>query len=254
MLAEVMVATKKTRKATQRTKKAAEEEASERIAATLIRYGLLPSRDKAICDSEQQMAMNKKYYQNTKMLLREYRGLIWKLRSIPAELASELDVPLDDLRLVLEAVNSATTDNKLMSPYRATSLNRTMNMVKHINDSMLMLQSRPIQTHEAGRPSPTGEHYYQALKLTYIDCKQLSKYEIMARLGEMFPGRNGEQGAITSRTYYRWCETAITILGDLLWGNSSPEINAIFDIYEGLTDVVNKQKEKECDREPHSVK
>ena len=136
-----------------------------------------------------------------------------------------------------------------MSDYRAASLSRTLNMIKYVNDCLTKLRRRPAQSHEAGRPSVTGEQLYQVLKLTYIDSLQLDRPEIMIRLGELFPGRRGEKGALTYRTYYRWLESATTLLGDLLWGGSSPEVNVVFDIFEGLSDMMSNRKGKECSHE-----
>ena len=39
----------------------------------------------------------KKTYHNTKLLLRQYRDIMWSLECIPADLQSELDIPLADL-------------------------------------------------------------------------------------------------------------------------------------------------------------
>lgn len=197
----------------------------ESIEQVLAKYGYWTQDE----DEEYARDQQRRLYQNTEMLLREYRFLVHNLKSIPQNVASELDVPLADLKATLKAASAIGLYDTPIPEYKADQIRRSLTKIEYLHRSLEVLRNRPA-TH-----SVSGEKQYQTLKLTYIDEPQLKEAELLEKLGMMFPDKNGSTDPISRRTYYRWREQAIEYLSQAMWGGMSPTVNAVFDLIDGAT-------------------
>ena len=101
---------------------------SEAFVKMLTQRGLL--EDPQIGDDKVRQAVKTKkrnMYHNTQLMLRHYRDINWALECFPAQVAEELDRPLNDLDALLSLIDAELgMDNaKLEIPWHArySSLN-----------------------------------------------------------------------------------------------------------------------------------
>ena len=79
---------------------------TEQFLGYLMRSGYLA--DPKIQDPKaraKKKEKNQKTYHNTRMLLEQYREMLWAMESVPAELKAELDLPLEELDALISKLD-----------------------------------------------------------------------------------------------------------------------------------------------------
>lgn len=182
---------------------------SEAFLDMLTRRGLLEDPD-IVDDKVRQAAKSKKrnMYHNTQLMLKHYRDINWALECFPANIAEELDRPLNDLDALLSLINAEIGMDNIKLENRLRSVQRSRLLLDRVNEALSVLRLKPV----------TGELMYQTLYLTYITPENLSHTEINYRLN------------ISSRHYYRIRQQAINILSIRLWAAPATELDAWLEV------------------------
>ncbi len=178
------------------------QEHSVHFVELLKRKGML--EDTEISDDrirKAQKSRAKKAYQNTEVMLAQYRLIVWTLECIPGEIAIELGVRLKDVDLLVEKLDlQSALDNKRLE-YRIHAMMKTRYLVDRIHEALSVLKQRPS----------TGEQLYSVIYTTYIDPTERTHEEILDVLN------------MSDRTYYRLRREAITIMSIRLWSAPSED-------------------------------
>jgi len=185
------------------------KERSEAILAMLTKRGLL--EDQEIDDDAVRQAVKEKKrrtYHNTQLMLKHYRDINWALECFPANIAAELDKPLNDLDALLSLVNAEIGMENVKLENRIASVQRSRLLLDRFNEALTVLRQKP----------GNGEQMYQCLYLTYITPENLNHIEILYRLN------------ISSRHYYRIRQQAINILSIRLWATPAGELDAWLEV------------------------
>ena len=174
----------------------------ERFIAFLMKSGYLS--DPKIEDPSiraKKKDRNKRTYHNTKMLLEHYRDLLWAMESVPADLQRELDVPLEELDLLITRLDlELSMENRRMESRLLTIMKSRM-LLDRINEAISFLRPKPKE----------GEHLYQIIYLTYIAKQRDSVTDVIAELN------------LSKAMYYEQRKRAIMMIGMKLW--ASPDAN-----------------------------
>jgi hypothetical protein len=175
----------------------------------LTQRGLL--EDPQIGDDKARKAAQAKkrnMYHNTKLMLKHYRDITWALECFPADVADELDRPLNDLDALLSLINTELGMDNVKLENRLMSLQKSRLLLDRFNEALTVLQKKP----------GNGELMYQSLYLSYVAPDILSHNEILYRLN------------ISERHYYRIRQQAINILSIRLWAAPAGELDAWLEV------------------------
>ena len=182
---------------------------SETFLKMLTQRGLL--EDPEINDEAVRQAVKKKkrnMYHNTQLMLKHYRDINWALECFPADIADELDRPLNDLDSLLSLIDAELGLNNAKLENRLMSVQKSRLLLDRFNEALTVLRQKP----------GNGELMYQSLYLTFITPENLSHTEILYRLN------------ISSRHYYRIRQQAINILSIRLWAAPAGELDAWLEV------------------------
>lgn len=182
---------------------------SEAFLRMLTQRGLLEEPE--ISDDrvrEAAKAKKRNMYHNTMLMLQHYRDISWALECFPANIAEELDRPLNDLDALLSLINAEIGMENVKLEGRLMSVQKSRLMLDRFNEALTVLRHKP----------GNGEQMYQSLYLTYIIPECLSHTEILYRLN------------ISSRHYYRIRQQAINILSIRLWASPVGELDAWLEV------------------------
>jgi hypothetical protein len=189
---------------------------SESFLQLLTKRGLLGDAeisDERIRNAE--MDKKRKMYHNTMLMLQNYRDITWALERFPAQIAEELDRPLEVLDALLSAVDvELAMDNKKLER-RLESVQRTRLLIDRINDALTGLKKKPRD----------GEMMYDIIYQTFIVPETLTHAEILYRL------------SISSRHYYRLRTQAINVLSLRLWAVPAAELDSWLEVLTLLEGV-----------------
>lgn len=175
----------------------------------LQRRGVLEDPD---IDSERVRKAKKdtaqKAYHNTKILLEQYRQIVWVLECIPNELAEELSLHTQGIDALAEKIDiEMSLENKKLEN-RMNAIMRTRLLVDRIQDALTVVRKHP----------DNGQRLYDILYATYISPISRSHAELIEHLG------------ISSRTYYRFKKEAIRVMSLRLWAAPTAEVGAWLEI------------------------
>ena len=182
---------------------------SEAFLSMLTKRGLL--EDLKIDDDRARKADKEKkrnMYHNTKMMLKYYRDITWALESFPANIAEELDKPLNDLDAILSLINTEIAMDNIKLESRLMSVQKSQLLLDRFNEALTVLRKKP----------GNGELMYQSLYLSYITPENLSHNEILFRLG------------ISERHFYRIRQQAVNILSIRLWAAPAGELDSWLEV------------------------
>lgn len=155
-----------------------------------------------------QQERRKIAYHNTEMLLKNYRTVVWQLESRPSVIAEELNQPfqsIDQMILQLDiemAMGNKRRENEL------SSIQKSRILIERVNEALMVLKNKP----------GNGERLYELIYLTYIAAIEMNHTELLYRLN------------LSSRSYYRFREQAITILSIRLWAAPTAETDFWLDM------------------------
>lgn len=182
---------------------------SEAFLEMLTKRGLL--EDPEIQDDTVRQAVKTKkrnMYHNTKLMLKHYRDITWALECFPADVAAELDRPLNDLDALLSLINTELGMDNAKLENRLLSVQKSRLLLDRFNEALTVLRKKP----------GNGELMYQSLYLSYIAPESLSHNEILFRLN------------ISERHYYRIRQQAVNILSIRLWAAPVGELDAWLEV------------------------
>ena len=146
----------------------------------------------------------RKTYHNTLLLLQHYRTIVWVMECFPSEIAEELEVPMNNIDLLLDRVDVELDLKNRRLENRMMGIHKSRLLIDRINDALTVLKHKP----------DNGEMLYQLIYQTYIAPDQVSHTELLYRLD------------ISSRHYYRLKKAAISVISLRLW--SSPDMDVDF--------------------------
>jgi len=182
---------------------------SEAFLKLLTKRGLIEDpeiKDDAVRQAAKAKKRNS--YHNTKLMLKHYRDITWALECFPADVATELDTPLNDLDALLSLINTELGLYNVKLENRLMSVQRSRLLLDRFNEALTVLRKKP----------GNGELMYQSLYLSYIAPESLSHNEILFRLN------------ISERHYYRIRQQAVNILSIRLWAAPAGELDAWLEV------------------------
>ena len=185
------------------------QQQSEAFLAMLTKRGILG--DAAITDERKRqvdMDRKRKAYHNTNLMLGHYRDIVWALECFPAEIAEELDRPMEALDAILNAVDARIGMDDIKIERRLESVKKSRLLLDRINDALTVLQRKPGD----------GDLMYRIIYETFITPEKLTVAEILYRLN------------ISMRHYYRMRSQAVNILSLRLWSAPAAELDAWLDV------------------------
>ena len=175
----------------------------------LQRRGILA--DDGISDEARRkadMTKKQKTYHNTLLMLQNYREISWALECFPAQIAEELDRPMQELDELLSMMDvELSLDNRKLE-HRLQSIQKSRLLLDRINDALTVLKTKPVD----------GRLLYQVIYETYITPEPLTHTELLYRL------------AVSSRHYYRLRQQALGILSLRLWAAPAEELDAWLEV------------------------
>ncbi len=162
-----------------------------------------------------QKEKNRKSFHNTQLLLQNYRNIAWAIECFPNEVAAELDVPFRQVDTLIDQFDLEMTIGNRKLEGRLEGIRKSRLLFDRINEALTVLKSKP----------GNGQKLYEVIYLTYISPDKLTLQELLFRLD------------ISSRSYYRFRQQAITILSIRLWATPAAGIDFWLDmltLLEGL--------------------
>ena len=182
---------------------------SSAVMELLARRGLIG--DKQISSEKArniQQERRKAAYHNTEMLLKNYRTVVWQLESRPSMIAAELNTPFASIDQLIQQLDLEMAMGSRKRENELASIQKSRMLIERVNEALTVLKSKP----------ENGERLYELIYLTYISAVKLSHNELLYRLN------------LSSRSYYRLREQAITILSIRLWAAPTAEADFWLDM------------------------
>lgn len=155
-----------------------------------------------------QQERRKAAYHNTEMLLKSYRTVVWQLESRPSAIAAELNQPFHSIDQMIQQLDIEMAMGNKRRENELASIQKSRMLIERVNEALMVLKNKP----------ENGERLYELIYLTYIAAVKLSHNELLYRLN------------LSSRSYYRLREQAITILSIRLWAAPTAEADFWLDM------------------------
>ena len=139
---------------------------------------------------------------------------MWSLECIPADLQSELDIPLADLDALIFRLDMEMSMENKKTEGRIRTIIKSRLLIGRLNEALELLKRKPKD----------GQLLYDVIYQTYIAEKKDTIFDVIAELG------------LTKRKYYECLKNAISLISIKLW--SSPDSNIelmmeLLSIFEG---------------------
>lgn len=115
---------------------------------------------------------NRRVYHNTQLLLQYYRDIVWMFECFPANIAEELDKPMQNVDALLQSISEEIDFNNLKLENRLKSMDKSRLLIDRVNEALTLLKKKP--TH--------GKLMYDIIYNTYITLEKLSHDDIVYRL------------------------------------------------------------------------
>lgn len=147
-------------------------------------------------------------YHNTEMLLQNYRTVVWQLESRPGMIAAELNQPFQSIDQMIQQLDIEMAMGNRRRENELASIQKSRMLIERVNEALTVLKNKP----------ENGERLYELIYMTYIAPVKLSHNELLYRLN------------LSSRSYYRLREQAITILSIRLWAAPDTETDFWLDM------------------------
>lgn len=155
-----------------------------------------------------QQKRRKAAYHNTELLLKNYRTFVWQLECRPGMIAEELDTPFDTIDEMIERLQMDLVIGDRKREREFASIEKSRALIDRVNEALTVLKKKP----------ENGRQLYELIYLTYIAPEKLSHQELLYRLN------------LSSRSYYRQREQAITVLSIRLWAAPTTETEYMLDM------------------------
>ena len=185
------------------------------IYAFLNEKGIQISGEGSSPEQTKRARLQQVAYHNTKLLLKNYRNILWQVDCEIDTIAAELNLPLAKLDALLSRVDAAIgMDNKRIER-QLDRLSNTRQLIDRINEALTALQMKP----------GNGKLLYQLIYLTYIDQDEHRQIDVLEEL------------KISKRHFYRLKEEAINIISLRLWNVPSEKL----DLWLELISLLNQE-------------
>lgn len=185
------------------------QEKSDALIELLTQRGIIGNgkiKDKRLRQAQQER--QRRMYHNTRLLLEQYRNIVWALECFPETVAAELDDPLMDLDSLLGRMDLELSLGNRKLESRLESIKKSRLLLDRVNEALSVLKRKP----------DNGPKMYELIYQTYLVPEKLSHSDLLYRLD------------ISSRHYYRLRQQAITILSIRLWSAPSLEMDSWLEI------------------------
>jgi hypothetical protein len=130
---------------------------SEAFLKMLTERGIL--EDPQIDEEKARQAVKTKkrrMYHNTELMLKHYRNINWALECFPADVAEELDRPMNDLDALLSLISAEIAMDNTKLTGRLMSVQKSRLLLDRLNEALTVLRQKP----------GNGELMYKSLFLT----------------------------------------------------------------------------------------
>ena len=155
----------------------------------------------------------KQAYHNTLLLLSNYRNILWQTDCEIEAIASELNVPLNNLDALLSRVDAEIGMENRRLELNLERLAKTRQLLDRINDALTALKRKP----------DNGPLLYDLIYMTYISDEKLLQTDVLFRLN------------ISRRHYYRLKEQAINIISLRLWSSPTSDLDLWLELVAMLS-------------------
>jgi len=189
---------------------------SDAFISLLTKRGILG--DQKIDNAKVRNAQQKRRrtaFHNTLMLLQHYRSFKWILKMMPEAIAEELDKPFEDIDTLLDHVDTELALGNKKLEGRLEGIEKSRLLIDKLEMALTVLKEKP----------GNGERLYELIYLTYLCSEKYYHTELLDML------------KMSSRTYYRLRQQAITILSIRLWAAPVAEVDMWFDILTLMEDL-----------------
>lgn len=123
-------------------------------------------------------------------------------------IAEELDTPFDTIDEMIERLQLELVIGDRKREREFASIEKSRALIDRVNEALTVLKKKP----------ENGRQLYELIYLTYIAPEKLSHQELLYRLN------------LSSRSYYRQREQAITVLSIRLWAAPTTETEYMLDM------------------------
>ena len=138
---------------------------------------------------------------NTRLLLRNYKKIVWLVECFPEFIATELAQPLESVDKLLARVEGELAFGNKKLDRKLASIEKTRMVLELVNDAISVLQKMP-----------KGENMYQVIYLTYATQEDLTIDDILYRLN------------ISRKKYYLLRDQAIALISIRLWTSADKDL------------------------------
>ena len=182
---------------------------SDAFISLLTKRGILGDHeiDNARVRNAQQKRRRTAFH-NTQVLLQHYRSFKWILEMMPETIAEELDKPFEGIDMLLDHVDTELALGNKKLAGRLEGIEKSRLLIDKLEMALTVLKQKP----------GNGERLYELIYLTYLGEERFFHTELLEKL------------KMSSRTYYRLRQQAITILSIRLWAAPIAEVDMWFDI------------------------
>lgn len=165
--------------------------------------GTLTGDTKKVDEVLQDFKNNKmpKAFHNTRLLLRNYKKIVWLVECFPEFIATELAQPLESVDKLLARVDGELAFGNKKLDRKLASIEKTRMVLELVNDAISVLQKMP-----------KGENMYQVIYLTYATQEDLTIDDILYRLN------------ISRKKYYLLRDQAIALISIRLWTSADKDL------------------------------
>ena len=170
-------------------------------------------KDEKIRKAEKEK--KRKMIHNTELMLQYYRDIAWMLESFPENVAEELDKPMQNLDILLNAVTEELGMENRKMENRLKSISKSRLLLDRVNEALTVLKKKPGD----------GQQMYDIIYTTYIIPEKLTHMQLIYRLGT------------STRNYYRLRKEAINIISLCLWASPAGEMDSWIDILSILEHI-----------------
>lgn len=185
------------------------------IYAFLNEKGIQISGEGSSPEQTKRARLQQVAYHNTKLLLKNYRNILWQVDCEIDTIAAELNLPLAKLDALLSRVDAAIGMENKRIERQLDRLSNTRQLIDRINEALTALQMKP----------GNGKLLYQLIYLTYIDQDEHRQIDVLEELN------------ISKRHFYRLKEEAINIISLRLWNVPSEKL----DLWLELISLLNQE-------------
>jgi len=152
---------------------------------------------------------NDKIYHNTKLLLRLYSKVLWRMSNSIMEMEEKCNLSNGSklFNIINTLIDVDPRVDKLLIESRLQSIEDSKSIIELINRALILLKKYP----------DGGERYYKILNVSYLVLVKYSENEMLELL------------MISRSTFFRDKKKALTLLGVILWGFVIPDIKEAYE-------------------------